>query len=344
MSENIKRTELNSLGEFALIEKLTKHFKANNQSTKKAIGDDAAVISNADKETVVSTDLFIEGVHFDLSYFPLKHLGYKLVIANISDIYAMNAIPEQITISIAVSNRFSVEALEELYQGIELACENYKIDLVGGDTTSSTKGLIISVTAIGSAKKEQLAYRNGAKVGDVICVTGDLGGAYLGFQVLNREKQIHLENPNIQPDLTKHQYIVSRQLKPEARKKTIQFFHENNIVPTAMIDLSDGLSSDMMHITKQSNVGCRIYDANLPISKEVFDQAIEFNLDPMTCALNGGEDYELLFTINPKDEGMIEMSDIDVSIIGKITAVEDDSVIVTSSNKEYKLIAQGWKA
>lgn len=343
MAENIKRTELSSLGEFALIDRLTKDFKAKNSNTIKAIGDDAAVIEHKDSCTLISTDMLVEGVHFDLSYMPLKHLGYKAVVVNISDIYAMNATPQQITVSVALSNRFSVEALEEFYAGIKQACETYHIDLVGGDTTSSVKGLIISITAIGSAKKEDITYRNGAKVGDKICVTGDLGGAYLGFQVLNREKQIHLQNPNIQPDLSNHQYIVGRQLKPEAKRSLIAFFKENEIKPTAMIDLSDGVSSDMMHIAKQSNVGCKIYDANLPVSKEVFDQAMEFNLDPMTCALNGGEDYEMLFTINPKDEAMIELSDLDISIIGEITKAEEDCVIVTSNNKEYKLLAQGWK-
>lgn len=343
MSENIKRTELGELGEFALIDRLTKDFNAKNESTFKAVGDDAAVIIHDSIATLVSTDMLIEGIHFDLSYMPLKHLGYKAVVANISDIYAMNAIPEQITVSIAVSNRFSVEALEILYEGIKQACDVYNIDLVGGDTTSSLSGLAISITAIGKAKKEQLAFRSGAKAGDKICVSGDLGGAYLGFQVLNREKQIHLENPNIQPDLSKHQYIVGRQLKPEARKNIIEYLHQNEIVPTSMIDISDGLASELLHIAKQSKVGCKIYDANLPISKEVFDQAMEFNIDPMTCALNGGEDYELLFTIDPKDEAMIEMSELDVSIIGTIEDIEAGCVIITASNTEYKLTAQGWK-
>lgn len=343
MSENNKRTEIGELGEFGLIERLTKNFAPKNSSTLKAIGDDAAVIENTGWATVVSTDLLLEGVHFDLSYMPLKHLGYKAVVINISDIYAMNAIPEQITVSLGISNRFSVEALEEFYAGVRQACELYKIDLVGGDTTSSLKGLVISITAIGKGKKESLSYRNGAKVGDKICVTGDLGAAYLGFQVMNREKQIHLQNPEIQPDLSNHQYIVGRQLKPEAQKALIEFFHENNIVPTSMIDLSDGLASDLKHLAKESNVGCKIYDANLPISKEVFDQAMEFNLDPMTCALNGGEDYEMLFTIDPKNEAEIELSDLDITVIGSIEAIENGCVIVGSSGSEHKIIAQGWK-
>lgn len=343
MAEQNKRTELSELGEFALIERLTNPFTKRNKNTLKATGDDAAVIDNATKTTVVSTDMFIEGIHFDLSYMPLKHLGHKCVVASIADIYAMNAKPEQITVSIAVSNRFSVEALETVYEGIQEACKKYGLDLVGGDTTSSLKGLIISITAIGSAVKEKLAYRNGAKEGDIVCVTGDLGAAYLGFQILNREKLVHQQNPDIQPDLSKHQYIVSRQLKPEGKQNIIDFFEKYELVPTAMIDISDGLASDMLHITKQSDVGCKIYDANLPISKEVFDQALEFNLDPMTCALNGGEDYELLFTLNPKDEVVIEMSAIDITIIGKITNKTEGSVIVTGSNKEYPLMAQGWK-
>lgn len=343
MQENSKRTEIGELGEFGLIERLTQNFKPKNSSTTKAIGDDAAVIDNKDLVSLVSTDMLIEGVHFDLSYMPLKHLGYKAVIVNISDIYAMNGIPEQITVSLGISNRFSVEALEDFYAGVQQACEVYNIDLVGGDTTSSLKGFIISITAIGKAKKENIAYRNGAKVGDKICVTGDLGGAYLGFQVLNREKQIHLQNPEIQPDLSNHQYIVGRQLKPEAQKSLIEFLHQNHITPTAMIDLSDGLASDLKHIAKESGVGCKIYDANLPISKEVFDQAMEFNLDPMTCALNGGEDYEMLFTIDPKDEAAVELSGLDISIIGEIHSLENGCTIVTSTGNEHKLTAQGWK-
>lgn len=343
MSDNNKRTELGDLGEFALIDRLTKGFKPNNKSTIKAVGDDAAVIDNSKLVTLVSTDMLLEGIHFDLAFMPLQHLGYKSVVVNLADIYAMNAVPEQITISLAISNRFSVEALELFYEGVHQACETYNIDLVGGDTTSSLKGLIISVTSIGKAKKEDVVYRNGAKEGDLICVTGDLGGAYMGFQILNREKQVYSQNAKIQPNLAEHKYLVGRQLKPEVNKDLISYFAKNDFKPTSMIDISDGLSSELMHISKQSNVGCNIFDANLPISKEVFDQAIEFNIDPMTCALNGGEDYEILFTIDPKDEHKINEDEIDVSFIGSITKLEDGCTITTSSNKVHQLIAQGWK-
>lgn len=342
MSE--KRTELGELGEFALIDRLTKGFKAKNKSTIKAIGDDAAVIENTNKMvSVISTDMLLEGIHFDLSYMPLRHLGYKAVVVNISDIYAMNAIPKQITVSLAISNRFSVEALELFYTGVKDACKKYKLDLVGGDTSSSLKGLIINITAIGEAKKENIVYRNGAKEGDLICVTGDLGAAYLGFQVLNREKQVFEENPNAQPDISKHKYLVGRQLKPEAKPQLISYFKDYEIKPTSMIDISDGLSSELLHLSKQSNIGCKIYDANLPISKEVFDLAIELNLDPMMCALSGGEDYEMLFTINPKDEFKINETEIDVSFIGEIVKKEIGCKIVTESGNEHELVAQGWK-
>lgn len=338
-----KRTEIRDLGEFALIERLTNDFKSKNKSTIKSIGDDAAVIDYNDKQMVVSTDMLLEGIHFDLSYMPLKHLGYKAVVINLSDIFAMNAIPKQITVSIAISNRFSVEALEIFYSGVKEACKKYNVDLVGGDTTSSLKGLIISITALGKVNKEDVVYRNGAKEGDLICVTGDLGAAYLGFQVLNREKQVYQENPNSQPDLTKHKYLVGRQLKPEAKPELISYFKDYEILPTSMIDISDGLSSELMHISKQSKVGCKIYDANLPISKDVFDLAIELNMDPMMCALNGGEDYELLFTINPKDEYKINETEIDVSFIGEIVKAEEGCNIITASNNAHKLVAQAWK-
>jgi len=345
MSEdkNTKRTELGTLGEFGLIDRLTQNFSPKNASTIKAIGDDAAVINHQELSTLVSTDMLIEGVHFDLAFMPLQHLGYKAVVIGIADIYAMNAIPEQITISLAISNRFSVEALELFYKGVHQACNSYNVDLVGGDTTSSLKGLIISLTAIGKAKEKEIVYRNGAKEGDLICVTGDLGGAYMGFQILNREKQVYSQNANIQPDLSQHKYLVGRQLKPEINKGLISYFAKNEFLPTSMIDISDGLSSELLHISKQSNVGCNIFDANLPISKEVFDQALEFNIDPMTCALNGGEDYELLFTIDPKDEFKINESEIDVSFIGTITKKEEGCNITTASNNVHKLTAQGWK-
>ncbi len=345
MSENkTKRTEIGDLGEFALIERLTKSFIPKNKSTLKAVGDDAAVISNHNLETLVSTDLLLEGIHFDLSYMPLQHLGYKAVVVNLSDIYAMNAVPEQITISLGISNRFSVEAIELFYEGVKSACEKYNVDLVGGDTSASLKGLIVNVTAIGKAKKEDIVYRSGAKEGDLICVTGDLGGAYMGFQVLNREKQVYSQNNEIQPDLAKHQYLVGRQLKPEAKNDLIAYFAKNDIKPTSMIDISDGLSSELMHIAKQSNVGCQIFDANLPISKEVFDLAIELNIDPMSCALSGGEDYEMLFTIDPKDEHKIDEEAMDVSFIGSVVKASEGCTITTASNNVHQLIAQGWKA
>jgi len=345
MAENkIQRTEIGDLGEFALIERITKNFSSKNKSTIKGIGDDAAVVSNGNYETLISTDMLLEGIHFDLSYMPLKHLGYKAVVVNLSDIYAMNARPEQITVSLGISNRFSVEAIDAFYEGVQQACKTYNVDLVGGDTSASLKGLIVNITAIGKAKKEDIVYRSGAKVGDLICVTGDLGSAFMGFQILNREKQVYNENKNVQPDLAKHEFLVGRQLKPEAKKDLIAYFAENKIKPTSMIDISDGLSSELMHIAKQSEVGCQIFDANLPISKEVFDLAIELNIDPMSCALSGGEDYEMLFTIDPKDEHKINDAEIDVSFIGSIVKASEGCTITTASNNVHKLIAQGWKA
>lgn len=340
----MQRTELSALGEFGLIERITKDFKPQNKSTKKAIGDDAAVIDYEGLQTVVSTDLLVEGVHFDLAYTPLKHLGYKAVVVNLSDIYAMNAMPEQITVSLAISNRFSMEAIEELYSGIEQACKFYGIDLVGGDTTSSLKGLIISVTAVGKAKPEDLVYRNGAKEGDFICVSGNLGAAYIGLQILNREKQVYLENSEMQPELEAHKYVVGRQLKPEARKDIVEYLKAIDVKPTSMMDVSDGLSSELMHISKQSNVGCHIYEANVPIHNDTYNQAIEFNIDPITCALSGGEDYELLFTIRPEDELKINASAIGISFMGKITAADKKCLIQTRANHLHELVAQGWNA
>jgi thiamine-monophosphate kinase len=341
---NNKRTELGELGEFGLIERITQNFTPVNKSTVKAVGDDAAVIDYAGLQTVVSTDLLVEGVHFDLAYTPLKHLGYKSVVVNLSDIFAMNAVPEQITVSLALSNRFSVEAVEELYAGIEQACKFYNVDLVGGDTTSSLKGLIISVTAIGKAKPENLVYRNGAKEGDFICVSGNLGAAYVGLQVLNREKQVFVSNQEMQPELENHQYIIGRQLKPEARKDIIAYLNDQEIKPTAMMDVSDGLSSELMHICRQSGVGCHIYEASVPIHNDTYNQAIEFNIDPITCALNGGEDYELVFTIDPKDEPKIDSDEMDIVIIGKVTAKEKGLQIQTRANHLHELVAQGWNA
>ncbi|HFA52222.1 MAG TPA: thiamine-phosphate kinase [Bacteroidetes bacterium] len=337
-----KRTEISTLGEFGLIEHLTKKFAIKNASTFKGIGDDAAVIGKSDPLTVVSTDLLVEGIHFDLMYFPLKHLGYKSVVVNLSDIYAMNAVPKQITMSIAISNRFSVEALEELYEGIRAACKNYDVDLVGGDTTSSNKGLIISVTAIGEGEKDKLAYRNGAKPGDLICITGDVGAAYLGLQIMEREKQLYLSNPGIQPDLEEQKYLVGRQLKPEARRDMVDVFRKAKLVPTAMIDVSDGVSSDLMHICRQSGVGAFIEETGIPVHEEAKLMALKFNLDPITCALNGGEDYELLFTINPKDLDKTKLLP-DVFIMGEITEKDEGIKFHTNGGRIVDLEAQGWK-
>lgn len=341
MSEEKKLTNISALGEFGLIDRLTKDFSNINESTELGIGDDAAVLSYGDKKTVVSTDLLVEGIHFDLMYMPLKHLGYKSIVVNLSDIYAMNAEPKQVTVSLAISSKFPVEALEELYEGIHLACKNYKVDLIGGDTTSSRSGLVISVTAIGEANAEDLCYRSGAKEGDLICVTGDLGASYLGLQILEREKQIYLEHPGVQPELENAQYLIERHLKPEARRDVIRFFKEAGLKPTAMMDVSDGLSSDIKHICKQSKVGCEIMEAQVPISEDAYHMALNFNIDPITCALNGGEDYELLFTIAPEDETKIADESAFV-IIGQITKAENGQVLVTKSNNRHPLKAQGW--
>ena len=341
MSEEKKLTNISALGEFGLIDRLTKDFSNINESTELGIGDDAAVLSYSDKKTVVSTDLLVEGIHFDLMYMPLKHLGYKSIVVNLSDIYAMNAEPKQVTVSLAISSKFPVEALEELYEGIHLACKNYKVDLIGGDTTSSRSGLVISVTAIGEANAEDLCYRSGAKEGDLICVTGDLGASYLGLQILEREKQIYLEHPGVQPELENAQYLIERHLKPEARRDVIRFFKEAGLKPTAMMDVSDGLSSDIKHICKQSKVGCEIMEAQVPINEDAYHMALNFNIDPITCALNGGEDYELLFTIAPEDETKIADESAFV-IIGQITKAENGQVLVTKSNNRHPLKAQGW--
>ncbi len=339
--EKTKRTDVNSLGEFGLIDHLTRMAVPNNPSTIKGVGDDAAVIDNGDKVTVVSTDLLVEGIHFDMMYTPLKHLGYKAIVVNLSDIYAMNAVPKQITVSIAISNRFSVEALEELYEGIYTACKQYKVDLVGGDTTSSLKGLFISVTAIGEGEKEKITYRNTAKIGDLICITGNLGAAYLGLQLLEREKQIYLENPNIQPDLEDQQYLMERQLKPEARKDMIEMFAKNQLVPTSMIDISDGLSSEIYHICKQSGVGAVIEESGVPIHPDAQMMALQFQLDPVTCALSGGEDYELLFTIDPNDVEKVKYLP-DIYIAGEIVDKKEGVKLHTKGGNIHDLPAQGW--
>lgn len=338
-----QRTSLSQLGEFGLIKHLTKNFEINQPSTLKGIGDDAAVLDFADKKIVVSTDLLIEGVHFDLSYMPLKHLGYKAVVANVSDIYAMNAKATQITVSVAVSNRFPLEALEELFDGITLASREYNVDVIGGDTTSSQKGLIISITAIGEADAEELVYRNGAKQTDLLVVTGDIGAAYMGLQVLEREKQVFQINPNSQPDLEAYTYLIERQLKPEARKDVRTLLHALEIKPTSMIDISDGLSSEIMHLCKQSGVGCNLYEDKLPIDPQLINVCEEFNIDSTTVAINGGEDYELLFTIAMEDFEKIKGSP-NFTIIGHMTQESEGIHLVTRANSKIPLKARGWDA
>jgi thiamine-monophosphate kinase len=335
------RTEISSLGEFGLIDHLTKNFELNNASTIVGVGDDAAVIDHFGRQTVVTTDLLIEGVHFDLMYTPLKHLGYKSVIVNLSDVYAMNATPTQITVSIGISNRFSLEALNEFYEGIYAACEKYNVDLAGGDTSSSQKGFIISVTAIGEVTPNKFVKRNTANKGDLICVSGDLGAAFLGLTLMEREKQIYLENPQIQPDLEGEDYIVGRLLKPEARKDIIEYFEQQQILPTAMMDISDGLSSETIHICTQSNLGCRLYEDKLPVADETRNAAFKFGLDPTICALNGGEDYELLFTVKQEDYDKI-ISNYNISIIGYMAAIEEGRKFLTKGGNNFDITAQGW--
>ncbi|MCB0408657.1 MAG: thiamine-phosphate kinase [Flavobacteriales bacterium] len=334
-------SEISELGEFGLIHHLTDKIKLTNKSSIKGIGDDAAVLEYKNKQVLVSTDMLVEGIHFDLLYTPLKHLGYKAVTTNLSDIYAMNGTPKQITVSMAVSNRISVEALEELYEGMLLACEIYGVDLIGGDTTSSLSGLVLSITVIGEAEKKDVVYRNGAKENDLICVSGDLGGAFMGLQLLEREKKIFNENNSIQPDFSGHDYVLERQLKPEPRKDVIDMFKELSIKPTAMIDVSDGLSSDLLHICSQSKVGCTIYEDKIPLDFTVVNLANDFNLEPTVCALNGGEDYELLFTISLDDYDKIK-DQKRVAVIGHITSTEGSYQIVDKNESVHTLAAQGW--
>jgi thiamine-monophosphate kinase len=341
MSDQISRTDVNTLGEFGLIEHLTQGFELRNASTLKGINDDAAVIDNGKFLTVVSTDLLIEGIHFDLMYTPLKHLGYKAVVVNVSDIYAMNARPQQITVSIAISNRFSVEALDELYAGIRAACDHYGVDLVGGDTSSSNKGLLISVTAIGQGEADLLTYRNTARVGDLVCITGNLGAAYLGLQILEREKQIFLSDPNIPPNLEDQSFLIGRQLKPDARKDMIEMFAQQRLKPTAMMDISDGLSSDLLHICRQSGVGAYIEESGVPIHPEAQQMALKFGLDPITVALSGGEDYELLFTIDPNDVDKVKYLP-DIYIAGEIVPAADGLKLHTKGGNIHEMTAQGW--
>jgi thiamine-monophosphate kinase len=336
------RTEIATLGEFGLIDHLTEGIKPINDSTKYGVGDDAAVLQYApEREVLVTTDLLMEGVHFDLTYVPLKHLGYKSAVVNFSDIYAMNGTPRQITVSLALSKRFSVEDMEELYGGIRLACQQYGVDIVGGDTTSSLTGLAISITCIGDAEKGKAVYRNGAKETDLICVSGDLGAAYMGLQLLEREKAVLKDNNDVQPDFAGKEYLLERQLKPEARKDIIAKLAEANVKPTAMMDVSDGLSSELLHICKQSHAGCRVYEEHIPIDYQTAVMAEEFNMNLTTCAMNGGEDYELLFTVPIADhEKVSEMEG--VKIIGHITKPELGTYLITRDGQEFELKAQGW--
>lgn len=338
-----QRTSIAQLGEFELINHLTKRFEINQPSTIKGIGDDAAVLDFKDKKVIVSTDLLIEGVHFDLAYMPLKHLGYKAVVVNVSDICAMNAKATQITVSVAVSNRFPLEALDELFDGIALAAREYNVDVIGGDTTSSQKGLIISITAIGEADENEIVYRNGAKQTDLLVVTGDLGSAYMGLQVLEREKQVFQVNPNSQPDLDAYTYLIERQLKPEARKDVRTLLHALELKPKAMIDISDGLSSEIIHICKQSKVGCNLYEDKLPIDPQFISVCEEFNIDSTTVAINGGEDYELLFTIDIADFDKIK-GNPNFSVIGHMTQESEGIHLITRADTKIPLKARGWDA
>lgn len=337
------RTEISTLGEFGLIDHLTKNFEIQNVSTVVGVGDDAAVIDHFGKQTIVTTDLLVEGIHFDLMYTPLKHLGYKAVVVNVSDVYAMNATPTQITISIAFSNRFSVEALDEFYEGVFIACEKYGIDLVGGDTSSSDKGFIISVTCIGEVTPDKFVKRSTAQNGDLICVSGYLGAAFLGLTLMEREKKIFLENPQVQPDLEGEDYIVGRLLKPEARKDIIEFFEKNEIMPTSMMDISDGLSSEVLHLCKQSNLGCRIYEEKIPVHDLARKAAFKFGLDPTVCALNGGEDYELIFTLKQADYDKITLNE-EISVVGYMTEIEEGTKLLTKGGNTFDITAQGWNA
>ncbi len=342
--QNKELTPISKLGEFGLIDRLTGNFRINHPSTIKGVGDDAAVIGNEENlQQVVTTDMLLEGVHFDLSYMPLKHLGYKAVIVNLSDVYAMNATARQITVSIALSNRFPLEAVEELYAGIETAAKLYNVDVIGGDTTSSTTGLVISITAIGVAAEDKITYRAGAKENDLLVVSGDLGAAYLGLQVLEREKKVFEVNPQAQPDLEPYSYLVERQLKPEARKDIPELLSELGVVPTAMIDISDGLSSEILHLCKNSKVGCNLYEDKIPLDPQVITTCEEFNLDSTTIALSGGEDYELLFTIGQQDFPKIK-GNPHLSVIGHITGESEGTNLITRANTKIPLIARGWNA
>ena len=336
-----ERTEISSLGEFGLIDHLTRNIEIQNASTILGVGDDAAVIDHFGKQTVLTTDLLVEGVHFDLIYTPLKHLGYKSVVVNLSDVYAMNAVPTQIILSIGISNRFSLEALDEFYEGVYAACEKYGVDLVGGDTTSSQKGFIISLTAIGEVAPDNFVKRGTAKKGDLLCVSGDLGAAYVGLLFLEREKKIFIESPGVQPDLEGETYVIGRLLKPEARKDIVEFFAANQIKPTAMMDISDGLSSEILHICKDSNLGCVLYEEKIPVSEEMKKAAFKFEIDPTACALSGGEDYELLFTVAQEDFEKLVLNE-QISVVGYMTEPELGSHIITKGGSKHPVTAQGW--
>jgi len=341
MSEKKQLTPLASLGEFGLIRHLTQNIQLKNTSTLKGVGDDAAVLDYKDKKILVSTDMLIEGVHFDLTYTPLKHLGYKAVSTNASDIYAMNGTPHQITVSLALSNRFTLEAVDELYEGMYLACEHYGIDLIGGDTTSSKTGMCISITILGEAEDENIIYRNTAKENNLICVSGDLGAAYMGLQLLEREKSVFQNSQEAQPDFSGYEYILERQLKPEARKDIIQLLREKKIIPSAMMDISDGLSSEVLHICHDSGVGCRIYENKLPIDYQTYKMAEELNMNATVCALSGGEDYELLFTVPLEYLDFLTTLE-QISIIGHTCKKEEGHTLVTRDGNEFELKAQGW--
>lgn len=339
----MSRTEIKDFGEFGLIHHLTKNIELKNASSVLGVGDDAAVIDHFGKQTVVTTDLLIEGIHFDLSYTPLKHLGYKSVVVNLSDIYAMNAVPTQITLSIGLSSRFSVEAIEEFYEGVYKACEEYDVDLVGGDTSASQKGFIISVTALGETTADKTVLRSTAQKGDLICVSGDLGGAYIGLLFLEREKKIFLESPQVQPDLENESYVIGRLLKPRARKDIVEFLDEKNVLPTSMMDISDGLSSELLHICEKSEVGCVIYEEKLPVSEDSRNAAYKFEIDPTACALSGGEDYELLFTIKQDDYEKLTLNE-QISVIGYVTDADQGAKIKTKGGNTFDITAQGWNA
>jgi thiamine-monophosphate kinase len=341
MQKENRQTRISELGEFGLIERLTKGIRIKNSSTLQGVGDDAAVINFGGRCVVFSTDLLTEGVHFNLMYVPLKHLGYKAMVVNLSDIYAMNARPRQIAVSLAVSNKFSVEALEELYSGMYLACDKYGVDLVGGDTTSSLTGMTISIGVLGEAKQEDLVYRSGAKPGDLLCVTGDLGGAYMGLQLLERENEVFKVNREMQPQLGGYDYILERQLKPEARADIVDAFEKMKLKPTSMIDISDGLSSEILHLCKNSNVGCRLNEKDIPMDNQTKKMAAELNINPLVAALNGGEDYELLFTIPPEEYGKIK-NDPDFTVIGIMTEASEGANLLTSGGSVIPLQAQGW--